>query len=226
MKPRVLIADDHLLVAQGIQKLLESEMDVVGLVSDGRALIKAVEEVSPDLVLVDISLPLLNGLDAARQIRQLCPKTKLLVLTMHAEKQFVVDAFQVGVTGYVLKQSVSSELMHAVKEVLKGNTYISPVVASKVVEFMQDCAPGKSDAPEAKGFDCSLSPRQREVLQLVAEGRSTKEIASILNVSCKTVEFHRGRIMKELGIKSRPELTKYAIAKGIISIDASAMCGA
>ncbi|GKS57993.1 DNA-binding response regulator [Nitrospira sp.] len=218
MRPRILIADDHVLVAQGIQKLLESDVEVIRLVSDGRALIRAVEETQPDLVVVDISLPLLNGLDAARQIKQAQPKTKILMLTMHADKAFVVEAFQVGVAGYVLKQSLSNELQQAVREVLKGNTYISPTVAHGLVEHMNKPT-GSEPGTNSKGFDHSLSPRQREVLQLVAEGRSTKEIASILNVSTKTVEFHRTRIMKELGLKTRPELTKYAIANGIITVE-------
>ncbi|MBS0152351.1 MAG: response regulator transcription factor [Nitrospira sp.] len=219
MKPRVLLADDHLLVAEGIQKLLESEADIVGVFSDGRALIKALPEMHPDLIIVDISLPLLNGLDAARQVKQFDPKVKILVLTMHADQVFVVEAFRLGVTGYVLKQSLSGELLHAVKEVLKGNTYISPSVAQGLVDHMNRPIQqaGQGETGES-GFDHSLSPRQREVLQLVAEGRSTKEIASILNVSTKTVEFHRTRIMKELRLKTRPELTKYAIRNGLITL--------
>lgn len=222
MKPRVLIADDHLLVAEGIQKLLESDAEVVGILADGRSLVRAVTDTHPDLIIVDISLPLLNGLDAARQIKQLDPKIKMLMLTMHADQAFVVEAFRVGVAGYVLKQSLSNELQHAVREVLKGNTYISPSVAQGLVEHMNRPAQVQDGGAESKGFDHALSPRQREVLQLVAEGRSTKEIASILNVSTKTVEFHRTRIMKELGLKTRPELTKYAIANGIITVQAVA----
>lgn len=218
MKPRILIADDHLLVAEGIQKLLESEVEVLGVFADGRALTKAVPELHPDLIIVDISLPLLNGLDAARQVKQFDPTIKILMLTMHADQVFVVEAFRLGVTGYVLKQSLSGELQHAVREVLKGNTYISPSIAQGLVEYMnRPPQVGQGEIGEG-GFDHSLSPRQREVLQLVAEGRSTKEIASILNVSTKTVEFHRTRIMKELGLKTRPELTKYAIANGIITL--------
>ncbi len=220
MKPRILIADDHLLVAEGIHKLLESEVDVVGIHSDGRSLVRAVSETHPDLIIIDISLPLLNGLDAARQIKQLDAKAKILMLTMHADQVFVVEAFRVGVAGYVLKQSLSNELQHAVKEVLKGNTYISPSVAQGVVEYLNRPAQVKEGEAEGNEFDHTLSPRQREVLQLVAEGRSTKEIAAILNVSTKTVEFHRTRIMKELGLKTRPELTKYAIANGIITLQA------
>jgi DNA-binding NarL/FixJ family response regulator len=222
MKPRILIADDHLLVAEGIHKLLESEVDVVGIYSDGRSLVKAVADTHPDLIIIDISLPLLNGLDAARQIKQVDAKAKILMLTMHADQVYVVEAFRVGVAGYVLKQSLSNELQHAVKEVLKGNTYISPSVAQGVVEYLNRPAQVKEGEADGKVFDHTLSPRQREVLQLVAEGRSTKEIAAILNVSTKTVEFHRTRIMKELGLKTRPELTKYAIANGIITLQAVA----
>ncbi|MBL8038234.1 response regulator [Nitrospira sp. CMX1] len=219
MKPRILIADDHLLVAEGIRKLLESEVEVLGVFSDGRALTKAVEETHPDLIIVDISLPLLNGLDAARQVKQFDPKVKILMLTMHADQVFVVEAFRLGVSGYVLKQSLAGELQQAVRELLKGNTYISPSVAQGLIEYMNRPAQVRQDETGESGFDHSLSPRQREVLQLVAEGRSTKEIASILNVSTKTVEFHRTRIMKELGLKTRPELTKYAIANGIITLN-------
>ena len=222
MRPRILIADDHLLVAEGIQKLLESDAEVVGILADGRSLVRAVMETHPDLIIVDISLPLLNGMDAARQIKQLDPKIKMLMLTMHADQAFVVEAFRVGVVGYVLKQSLSNELQHAVREVLRGNTYISPSVAQGLVEYMNRPAQIQEGEADGKGFDHALSPRQREVLQLVAEGRSTKEIAAILNVSTKTVEFHRTRIMKELGLKTRPELTKYAIANGIITIQAVA----
>ncbi|MBX3319035.1 MAG: response regulator transcription factor [Nitrospira sp.] len=222
MKPRILIADDHLLVAEGIQKLLESDAEVAGILADGRSLVRAVTDTHPDLIIIDISLPLLNGLDAARQIKQLDPKIKMLMLTMHADQAFVVEAFRVGVAGYVLKQSLSNELQHAVREVLKGNTYISPSVAQGLVEHMNRPAQVQDGEAGGKRFDHALSPRQREVLQLVAEGRSTKEIASILNVSTKTVEFHRTRIMKELGLKTRPELTKYAIANGIITVQAVA----
>lgn len=242
MKTRIVIADDHVLVAQGIQRLLDTGVEVLRIVGDGRALIQAVAETNPDVVIVDISLPLLNGLDAARQIKKSHPKTKLLVLTMHADTSFVVEAFQVGVSGYVLKQSLSNELQQAVGAVAKGQTYISPAVAQGLVEHLNTAGQkaGKHDAssasqqtskpditqvsaaPGVKGFDRSLSQRQREVLQLVAEGRATKEIASILNISIKTVEFHRTRIMKELGVRTRPELTKYAIANGIIALESAA----
>lgn len=220
MKPGIIIADDHVLVAQGIQKLLEQDVEVVKIVSDGRALVQAIAESEPDLVIVDISLPLLNGLDAARQIRRAHPRLKILVLTMHADKMFVVEAFQVGVSGYVLKQSLSNELQQAVREVLNGKIYISPSVAQGLVDHVAH--PRQPEYKEnTKSGQQSLSTRQREVLQLVAEGRSTKEIAEILHVSSKTVEFHRTRIMKGLGLRTRPELTKYAIANGLISLNDS-----
>ncbi len=218
-KPRILLADDHVLVAQGIQKLLESEseFELVGLVADGRALVSAVERLQPDVAIVDISLPLLNGLDACRLIKKVSPSLKIIALTMHSEQNFVREAFKVGVSAYVLKQSVGSELVLALREVLKGRTFVSPMVAQGLVD--QALNPAHIlQSDEKEGLARELSLRQREVLQLVAEGKSTKEIASILDVSIKTVEFHKTRIMRQLGIRTTAELTKYAIANGLISI--------
>jgi DNA-binding NarL/FixJ family response regulator len=214
---RVLLADDHLLIAEGIQKLLEPEFEFVGIVADGRSLVAAVTKLQPDIAVVDISLPLLNGLDASRHIKKENPHVKIIVLTMHSEATFVEQAFRVGVSGYVLKQSVGSELVQAIQEVLKGHTFISPMVAQSLV----DPAVNQASSPppgEANACPQSLSTRQREVLQLVAEGKATKEIAWILDVSIKTVEFHKTRIMKELGLRSAAELTKYAITAGLTSI--------
>jgi DNA-binding NarL/FixJ family response regulator len=216
-KSKILLADDHVLVAEGLQKLLESEFQLTGIVADGRALLKAVQEAPPDMAIVDISLPLLNGLDASRQILKLNPSVKIIILTMHAEPTFVTEAFRIGVSGYVLKQSVGSELVLAIKEVLKGNRYVSPTVAESLVEqAVHPSKPGVSQEPV--GFAQDLSSRQREVLQLVAEGKSMKEVAAVLNVSIKTVEFHKTRIMRQLGLRTTAELTKYAIANGLISI--------
>ena len=217
MKPRVIIADDHALVAEGVTKLIERDVQLVGSVADGRALVQAVEKLNPDLALVDISLPLLNGLDACRQIKKANPTVKVIVLTMHLEKHFVTEAFRAGVSGYVLKQSVADELIFAIKEVLKGRTYVSPLVTQNLVEQALQPAPGVQ--PIDQQAPSHLSLRQREVLQLVAEGKSTKEIASTLNVSIKTVEFHKTRIMKELKLHSTAELTKHAIALGLVSIN-------
>jgi DNA-binding NarL/FixJ family response regulator len=215
---RILLADDHVLVAEGIQKLLEPEYELVGIVADGRSLVAAAAKLQPDIVVVDISLPLLNGLDASQQLRKNNPNLKIIVLTMHSEPNFVTQAFRVGVSGYVLKQSVGSELIQAIREVVKGRTFVSPMVAQSLVD--QAVNPASPSAPgEVKvGFAQTLSARQREVLQLVAEGKATKEIASILNVSVKTVEFHKTRIMKELRLRTAAELTKYAIAAGLTSI--------
>jgi DNA-binding NarL/FixJ family response regulator len=212
---RVLLADDHVLVAEGIQKLLEPEFELVGIVADGRSLVAAASKLQPDIAVVDISLPLLNGLDASQQVKKTNPNIKIIVLTMHSEPNFVTQAFRVGVSGYVLKQSVGSELVQAIREVMKGRTFVSPMVTQSLV----DQAVNPSSAPgDASGFAQTLSSRQREVLQLVAEGKATKEIASILNVSIKTVEFHKTRIMKELRLRTAAELTKYAISAGLTSI--------
>lgn len=215
---RILLADDHVLVAEGIQKLLEPEFELVGIVADGRSLVAAAAKLQPDIVVVDISLPLLNGLDASQQLKKNNPNLKIIVLTMHSEPNFVTQAFRVGVSGYVLKQSVGSELVQAIREVIKGRTFVSPMVAQSLVD--QAVNPSSASAPGDinVGFAQTLSARQREVLQLVAEGKATKEIASILNVSVKTVEFHKTRIMKELRLRTAAELTKYAIAAGLTSI--------
>ncbi|MDF0665897.1 MAG: response regulator transcription factor [Nitrospira sp.] len=214
-KPSILLADDHVLVAQGIQKLLEPEFELQRIVPDGRALLKAVEECQPDVVIVDISLPLLNGLDASRQILKHNPSVKVLILTMHSEQNFVTEAFRIGVSGYVLKQSVGSELVQALRAVLNGKTFVSPIVADRGNHSQAE--EDTEETPEG-GFAHTLSLRQREVLQLVAEGKSIKEVAAVLNLSIKTVEFHKTRIMRQLGMRSAAQLTKYAIANGLIAL--------
>ena len=211
-KPRVLIADDHTLVAEGIKKLLESEVELLGVVSDGRALLTKVEKLEPDLVLVDINLPLLNGIDAARQIRKVAPRVKIIFLTMHAEKDLVSEAFRLGASGYVLKQGAAPELQFAVQQVMKGYTYVSPTVAGDLIQGSLENHESNSQPKKS----ANLTARQREVLQLIAEGKTTKEIALTLNVSVKTVEFHKTKIMKELDIHSATEITKYAIAQGLV----------
>ncbi len=213
-RPTILLADDHVLVAQGIQKLLEPEFELLRIVPDGRALLTAVEECQPDVAIVDISLPLLNGLDASRHILKHNAAIKIIVLTMHSEASFVAEALRIGVSGYVLKQSVGSELAQALKEVLNGGTFISPTVADQGIRSHAD----ENTEEASEGFAHTLSLRQREVLQLVAEGKSIKEVASVLNVSIKTVEFHKTRIMRQLGMRSAAQLTKYAIANGLIAL--------
>lgn len=214
---RVLLADDHMLVAEGIRKLLEPTCELVDIVADGRSLVASASALQPDIAIVDISLPLLNGLDASRQIKKADPNIKIIILTMHSEPNFVTQAFRMGVSGYVLKQAAGSELLQAIDEVRKGRAFVSPLVTQGLVD--QAVNPTSSASPGGgDDFAQCLSSRQREVLQLVAEGKATKEIASILSVSIKTVEFHKTRIMKELGLRSAAELTKYAISAGLTSI--------
>ena len=216
MKPKVIVADDHRLVAEGVVKILEKEYSVVATPMDGRSFIEAVETFRPDLALVDISLPQLNGLDACRHVKKSCPEVKIIILTMHAEQHFVNEAFRVGVQGYVLKTSLADELLFAVKEVLKGSTYISPVVAHGSVNQALESSTELPSRPNS-AQTVTLSLRQREVLQLVAEGKSNKEIAATINVSMKTIEFHKARISKELGVRTTAELTKQAITLGLIA---------
>ena len=217
MKPQVIVADDHRLVAEGIVKILEKEYSVIATPTDGRGFIEAIEKFRPDLALVDISLPLLNGLDACRHVKKSCPEIKLIILTMHAEPHFVNEAFRVGVEGYVLKSSLADELLFATKEVLRGCTYVSPVVAQGLVSQALESSMEGSKRPTTPSPTMKLSLRQREVLQLVAEGKSNKEIASTINVTVKTIEFHKARISKELGVHTTAELTKQAITLGLIS---------
>ncbi len=213
MRPRLLMADDHSILLAGLRKLVEDSCEVVGTVEDGRALIEAAQRLKPDLILLDISMPLLNGLDAARQIKKLLPEVKLLVLTMHSSATYATEAFKAGASGYLLKQSAASELPQAIKAVLKGQTYLTPLITKPVLDSMLPSA-----HPELKDSPIMLTPRQREVLQLVGEGKSTKEVAVLLNVSVKTVEFHKARIMEQLGLHSTASLIKYAIAEGLVSL--------
>ncbi len=205
-RARVLLADDHALVSAGIAKLLENDFDLVGTVSDGRALVSAVKDRKPDVILLDISMPVLNGLEAARQIRADSPGAKLVFVTVHSDTPYVIEAFRAGASGYVLKRSAATELLTAVHQVLLNNVYLTPLIRGAAIEdFLK--------APNEQGT--LLSKRQREVLQLVAEGHSAKEIAKSLKISSKTVEFHKGLIMKKLDLHSTAELTRYAIENGI-----------
>ncbi len=214
-KPRVILAEDHVMVSEGLIKLLETDFTIVGSVTDGRALIQAVKAHTPDIAVIDIALPLLNGLEAARQIKKCEPHTKLIFLTMHAEEQYVKEAFQAGGSGYILKQSASTELLFAMNEVFRGRTYVSPSIAKDLVNRALNNSPNPTKHHEA--HPVKLTQRQVEILQLVAEGKSNKDIAVVLNLAVKTVEFHKTRIMQELGLKTTSELTKYALAQGIIS---------
>ncbi len=215
-RARVILADDHTLVVQGIGKLLESHFDLVGTAGDGRAALDAARTLRPDVILLDIAMPLLNGVEAARQIRELVPDTKIVMLSMHADKMYVIAAFRAGCSGYLLKRSAASELVFAIEEVLEGRYYVTPAVAKNVNPWSE--APDASRPNSPLGAP-QLTPRQREVLQLVAEGKSIKEIGNLLGISVKTVEFHKSRIMSELDLHTTADLTKFAVAHGIASLE-------
>ncbi|MBS0184127.1 MAG: response regulator transcription factor [Nitrospira sp.] len=210
-QPRVLMADDHSIMLAGVRKLIEDRCDVVGTVEDGRALLEAAERLKPDLILLDITMPLLNGLDAARQLKKSHPDVKLLFLTMHASPRYATEAFKAGGNGYLLKQSAVSELSQAIEAVLQGKCYLTPSITRPVIEQ----AIRAKEEPAVKGAVTELTPRQREVLQLIGEGKGTKEIAVVLNLSVKTVEFHKTCLMKELDLHTTAKLVRYAIAQGL-----------
>ncbi|MDH4153980.1 MAG: response regulator transcription factor [Nitrospira sp.] len=212
-RPRILMADDHSLVLAGLRKLVEEDGDVVGTVEDGRALLEEAQTLRPDIILLDISMPLLNGLDAARQLRTLVPESKLIFVTMHATPTYVAEAFKVGASGYLIKQSATAELKQALQAVLRGQHYMTPLV-TKDMMGATPCPKG----PVNKRPVAALTPRQREVLQLIAEGKGTRSIATLLHISIKTVEFHRTRLMDELNLHSTAELTRYAVSEGLASL--------
>jgi DNA-binding NarL/FixJ family response regulator len=205
------MADDHDLVLEGIHRLLENECDVVGKVSDGYALLKAAEQVLPDIVLLDISMPLLNGLEACRHLTRLLPRTRVIFLTMHADAAYVEEAFRVGGCGYLLKRSAASEIIEAINTVRRGGRYVT-----RLIDWKQPS--GRSRVDENKTGAEKLTQRQREVLQLVAEGRSNKEVASLLHVSEKTIDYHKAGIKRTLMLGSTAELTQFAIKYRIIGI--------
>lgn len=213
-KPRVLIADDHSILLAGLRKLVEDVCEVVGMAENGRALVEAAGKHKPDLILLDISMPLLNGLDAAREIKKSSPDCKLLFLTMHASPTYATEALKAGGNGYLLKQSAASELLMAIEAVLGGQTYLTPAITRPVLDSVL-----KPDTQALKRTVGDLTPRQREVLQLVGEGKGTKEIATLLNVSVKTVEFHKARLMEQLDVHSTADLIKLAIAEGLATTD-------
>jgi len=211
-KARVLLADDHGILLAGVRKLLEDRYDIVGAVGDGRALLDAASRLQPDLIILDISMPLLNGLDAARQLRKLLPETKLLFLTMHASPRYATEAFKVGASGFLLKQTADEELPQAITALLQGKQYLTPSITKPVIaQFLNP-----EETRVIKGDPSALTARQREVLQLIGEGKSTKEIATILNVSIKTVQFHKSCLMQELDLHRTAELMRYAITHRLV----------
>jgi two-component system response regulator NreC len=208
MPIRIVLADDHVLVRQGLKSLLEREgFQVVAEASDGQEALRSVESLQPDIAIMDISMPTLNGLNAAREMSRSSPKTKAILLTQHDESQYIREALEAGVKGYVLKNQVASELLLAIRQVSRGQVYLSPGVSNAVIEAYHS----KSDKPQNH-----LTLRERQVLQLIAEGKSTKDVASLLGVSVKTAESHRTRLMQKLDIHETASLVLYAVRHGIV----------
>lgn len=208
LRPRILLGDDHSLVLEGIKRLLEDDFEVVGSADDGATLVREAARLRPNLILLDISMPILNGIDAAREIKKELPEAKLIFISMHANSIYVRKALEVGASAYVLKSGASEELKKAIGTVRSGNTYLSPGLDRDVI---QDAM-----VPVSSRHVIDLTSRQRQILQLIAEGKQNKEIASILFVSVRTVEFHRSRLMTKLGARSAAELTRFAIQEGLI----------
>ena len=206
MRARLLLADDHSITLEGMRSVISREHDLIGEVSDGRALVTEALRLRPDLIVLDIGMPLLNGIDAARQIRQAWPRAKLLFVSMHSNGMYVREAMSTGASGYVLKTSAAEELLPAIRTVLEGRVYMTPALA-----------PNGIGALPAARVTSGLTERQREVLQLIAEGRSSKEVASILGISVKTANFHRYEVKKKLGVHSIAELAAFAARSGLVS---------
>ena len=205
---RVLLADDHAILRDGLRPILKDNVEVIGEVSDGLQAIKACQQLTPDVALLDISMPLLNGIDAAREIRKVSPTTKVIILTMHAEERYVAAALREGVSAYLLKNKAASNLIQAIRAISNGEAYLSPSIAKDVVET---CLANNASVDP-------LSSREREVLQLSAEGRKVKEIADLLGISSKTAECHRANIMQSLGIRDIAGLVRYAAKEGLIEV--------
>jgi DNA-binding NarL/FixJ family response regulator len=208
---KVLLADDHAIVAQGLQLLLKDSFNLVGTVHDGRALLEAAARLKPDIIIADISMPLLNGLDAVRQLKSNGIQAKVIILTMHADPHLAADAFRAGASGFVLKDSAGEELIQAIQEILQGRAYLTPLIAKDMITVLMEA---KSEG----GSEAKLTPRQREVLQLIAEGRTMKEVAGILNISSRTAETHKYEMMDVLGVRTTAELIQCAIRLRLISV--------
>jgi len=208
--PRVLLADDHSLLLEAFQKLLEPAVTVVGAVTDGHALLEAARRLRPDIIVVDIGMPLLNGLEAGRQIKQKMPQVKLIFLTVNEDPDFITEAFHAGASAYLLKKSIGSELFRAIQQVMNGHTYVTPLLENPMGEsFVQ--------GPKRKKTSEKLTPRQREVLQLLAEGHSMKQAAAILDVTHRTIAFHKYRMMEGLRLKTNAELIQLAIKERLVA---------
>lgn len=214
-KIRILLADDHTIVRSGIRALLEEEpnLSVVGEAEDGRAAVNLACQLKPDIVVMDIAMPLLNGLEATRQLKQQCPESRVLILTMHDNEEYIRQVLEAGAMGYILKDAAARELISAIRSIYRGEAVLSPAVTRLVIEDYLRWG-GARPQGEVDG----LSPREREILQLIAEGYTNKQIAEILSISIKTVQAHRNRLMQKLDLHDRGELIKYAIQKKIIEI--------
>jgi DNA-binding NarL/FixJ family response regulator len=209
---RVLLADDHTIVAEGLASLLKDAFEFIGTVRDGRALVEAATRLKPDVIVTDISMPLLNGLDAIRQLRSRGIEAKVVVLTMHADAHLAAEAFGAGASAFLLKQSAGDELIQAIREIIQGRAYLTPLIAKDMITVLMD-------AKHEPHGENPLTARQREVLQLIAEGRTMKEIAGILNISTRTAETHKYEMMQVLGVKTSAELIQHAIRMRLVSIE-------
>ncbi len=208
-RTRVLLADDHPLTLEGLRAFLEPHVESVGTVMDGRALVEEAVRLKPDMIILDITMPLLNGIDAAVQIKKNLPAVKLVFVTMHANPAYLEAALNAGAMGYVLKSAAREELLDAIQSVMRGNIYVTPSLSSEHLE--------RFSSPARAAATLRLSGREREILQLIAEGKATKEIAFVLSISVKTVAFHRENIKRKLGLRTTAELTKHAMEQGLIS---------
>lgn len=209
-RPRIILADDHPMVLEGIAKLVQDFGAVVGKVEDGRQLLEDARQLKPDMVIMDISMPEMNGLEAARQLKQLLPHCDIIFLTMHASQTYVNAAFEAGATGFLLKRSASTELQKAVQTVQAGGTYVTPLIHTDGTSEVNSSTNGAARPLHV------LTPRQREVLQLIGEGHSLKYIARLLKISPKTVEFHKAKLMDTLGLHTVAGLTRYAVSHGLL----------
>jgi len=206
---RVLLADDHAIVLEGLRHILALDFAIIGEVADGRSLVDVALARRPEIIITAISLPLLNGIEAAREIRKINRKVRIIFLTMHADPSYAVAALDAGGSAYILKSAAVAEILVAIREVLNGRVYVSPSIDKEVLRVQMERTGRRDDA------QTGLTPRQREVLRLLAEGKSLKEVAASLKISVKTVEFHKYRIMNQLGIRTNAEMTKYAVKVGV-----------
>ncbi len=213
MPKRLLIADDHVLVLEGLARLLGTEFEIVGAAQDGLQLLAMAEHQRPEVIVIDVGMPGINGIEAARRLTKCVPLAKIVFVTQQLDPAYLHAAFAAGAMAYVAKQSASSELVAAIRLALSNRHYVTPLAGEKAYQFVS--LNPRTNPMEM--FGAELTPRQREVLQMVAEGKSSKEIAGVLNISVKTVEFHRNRLMDELGVRTVAELTRYAMQRGIVS---------